>query len=210
MNIAPRIWALVLAGIVGLGVIGWLGYNDHQDKYRAAQARLASADAAQRYAITRAPRGVAPGEWAGFGEALLVEAAQANIDYRLVMAIIQKESEWNPRAVSGACAVGLMQVRPTTAADVVKRHNLKNYTPPTPTTRGKCFGRLGSLGQPVWSIIIGIRYLHEQVQQFGMGPVPLRSYNRGPSSALAKWHGDRYAEDVALHYLTLAHTMQQR
>jgi len=41
-----------------------------------------------------------------------------------------------------------------------------------------------------------------------MTPDALRAYNRHPDRAREVWPEDRYAEDVALRYLTLVHRLE--
>ena len=204
-----EVLAIVL--VVAIGTCGTIYiYRAKVEHNRAELAWLAATERVTHFVGVRVMHQQGA-TWDGFAKVLLKEASDAEIDYRLVMAIIEKESEWNPAAVSARCAVGLMQLMPATAKEVARFHKLA-YTPPTPAPvgkdgkRGKCYTALGSLGDPVFNITIGIRYLHEQVIQYGMGPLPLRSYNRGPAKAAVVWRGDRYAEDVALAYLALAHT----
>lgn len=132
---------------------------------------------------------------------IVAVADQYGIDYRLVMAVIDKESEWNPKAVSPVGAVGLMQIMPATGVLIAKQLGVP-FTPP----KGKV--ELGTLGDPKINITFGVVWLSNQVKEFGgVGPVALRSYNRGGSLAREHRPADRYAEDVALNFMTLTTTL---
>lgn len=130
-------------------------------------------------------------EFVAFPAVLLDESARAGIDYRLILAMADKESGLNPRAVGRRGEVGLLQLLPSTATLVAKR-----------------LGVLGSLGDPKVNVRYGIEYLKWQVERFGMTPDALRAYNRHPDRAREVWSQDRYAEDVALRYLTLVHRLE--
>jgi soluble lytic murein transglycosylase-like protein len=137
-----------------------------------------------------------------FPVALLREAQAADIDVRLLMALIDKESEFNPRAVGRAGEVGLMQVMPATAAAIAKAKGWK-YEPPSARRSDGGYASLGTLGVPRENIRFGVAFLRDQVAQFGVSPAALRAYNRGPGSALESRPQDRYAEDIGLRLVAL-------
>lgn len=141
-------------------------------------------------------------DFSTFPQFLIDEANARKLDYRYVMALIDKESEWNPKAVSPAGAIGLMQIMPATAAMVVKNNGLTGYQAP----QGK---DLGSLGDPVWNVRIGMLHLKGLMDQYGLADpaTTLRAYNRGEVAARQHWPGDRYAEDVALKFVALSMTV---
>lgn len=143
-------------------------------------------------------------DFADFPRVLLDESARAGLDYRLVMAIIDKESEFKPRAVSYAGAMGLMQLMPNTAALMAKSLDMKDYEPPK-FKAGK-IESWGTLGDPKTNLRLGLEYFRLQVKKFGPTAVAIRGYNRKPESATAHWPNDRYAEEIALQYVRLAHT----
>lgn len=140
-------------------------------------------------------------DFAGFPEFLIEQAAKRGLDYRYVMAIIETESEWNPRAVSHAGAIGLMQVMPATGALVAKNAGLTFEAP-----KGK--DNLGTLGNPRDNVVIGLTHLKGLIDSYGLGPVHLRAYNRGDVAARAHWPADRYAEEVALKFVRLSMVIQ--
>lgn len=85
-------------------------------------------------------------------------ARQYNIDPHLVQAIITVESNFNPRAVSRAGALGLMQLMPQTAA----RYQVDNPFDPEANIAG------------------GLRYLYDLFQMFpGDLRLVLAAYNAG-------------------------------
>lgn len=138
-------------------------------------------------------------EFSGFPQFLVEESQRRGLDYRYVMAIIDKESEWNPRAVSPVGAVGLMQIMPATGALVAKNAGLTFEAP-----RGK--DQLGALGDPRQNLVIGLAHLKGLMDQYGPADpaTTLRAYNRGEVTAREHRPSDRYAEDVALRFVALS------
>lgn len=145
-------------------------------------------------------------EFLAFPAVLLDESARAGIDYRLILAMADKESGMNARAVGPGGEVGLLQLLPSTARRVAQWLDDPSFEPPAAITDedGRTwYTLLGSLADPKVNVRYGIAYLKSQVGQFGMTPAALRAYNRHPARAREVWPEDRYAEDVALRYFTL-------
>ncbi|NYH15304.1 lytic transglycosylase domain-containing protein [Paraburkholderia bryophila] len=89
---------------------------------------------------------------------LIDEASQlTNVDSALLMAVIDVESQGNPRAVSPKGATGLMQLMPATGA----RHGASD------------------LFDPRQNIAAGARYLKALIGQFADLPLALAAYNAG-------------------------------
>ena len=151
--------------------------------------------AIEDWIITKNPNATIK-EFRGFPSHLLAMARLHELDFRLVLAMCDKESEMNPRAVSPKGAIGLCQIMPATAAAIVKNQGETfKYVPPLK-------GNLGSLGEPSFNVTIAILYLKDQIAQFGLNRAALQAYNRGPAKAQQWWPTDHYAGEVAL--LTLA------
>ena len=107
-------------------------------------------------------------------DALINDAAQRNgVDPALLKGLIRQESGFNPNARSGAGAVGLTQLMPSTAAGL----------------------GVGDPTDPAQAIEGGARYLRQQLDRFGGDPAKaLAAYNAGPG-AVAKFGGvPPYAE----------------
>jgi soluble lytic murein transglycosylase-like protein len=98
------------------------------------------------------------------------------VDAHLVKAVIHAESAFNPRAVSPKNAIGLMQVLPSTARDL----GLQDL-------EGRRVEQL--MTDPRVSIVLGTKYLAEQLARFG-GNVELAvaAYNAGPGAVLKAGH----------------------
>ena len=144
-------------------------------------------------------------DFSGFPRTLLSVSAKYNLDYRLIMALIDKESEFNPKAVGRAGEIGLMQIMPDTAKLLTITLKL-DWTPPTPK-KGGGYATLGTLGNPQANIEIGVAFLAERIEKFGDVKTGLRAYNRGDAAARQHRPGDRYAEGVALNYMALVPRM---
>ena len=103
----------------------------------------------------------------------IVDIALAEgIDPELAFRLVQRESDFNPRAKSPVGAIGLAQVMPATA-----RYFVKGITPER-------------LYEPTINLRIGFRYLRGLIAEYrGDVKLALLVYNRGPvrvSAALAE------------------------
>ena len=92
-----------------------------------------------------------------------------NLDPYLILAVIQVESEFAPRAVSNRGAIGLMQVMPKTGDYVAKEYGI-SYE-----------GRK-SLYDPLVNVKLGIRYLSFLAERYDNTENALAAYNYGPSN----------------------------
>lgn len=145
-------------------------------------------------------------EFAGFPHTLLEVSQAADIDFRIVLAIADKESQFNPGAIGKSGEIGLMQLMPSTAELVVKRLGLE-YTPPAMGKNG-AYVSLGSLADPKFNVRVGTAYLRWQINRYGFNATALRAYNRNPDKATENRPSDRYAEEVSFRYLAFAHALR--
>ncbi len=98
----------------------------------------------------------------------LLHAESAHgVDALLLLAVIEQESHYRPRARGQRGALGLMQVRPSTAREVADRHGIKLRND-------------RALHDPATNIPIGAAYLAELKRKFGSWELALTAYNRGP------------------------------
>lgn len=113
---------------------------------------------------------------------LVRQEARANrLDPYLVMALIREESGFNPTAVSGAGARGLMQLLPQTAREVAREGRGPKRRPRS----------AGNLSNPNYNLRAGCRYLGEMVREFnGSLEQALAAYNAGPDR-VKQWVGGR-------------------
>ncbi len=95
-----------------------------------------------------------------YGSIIQAEAAAQGLDPKLVSSVIAAESNFNPRAVSRRQALGLMQLRPETAA----RYSASNAF------------------DPAQNIAAGTHYLKDLLEQYhGNLALALAAYNAGPN-----------------------------
>ena len=94
-------------------------------------------------------------------------AERYSIDPMFIAAVIQQESKWRPKAVSGKDCKGLMQLKESTAADMAKLLKL---------------GDDYDIFDPQTNILLGTKYISVLSHQKFIGDVPeniLVSYNYG-------------------------------
>lgn len=97
------------------------------------------------------------------------EAVRFGLTPELVLAVIEVESRFDAFAVSGAGAMGLMQILPSTGEALAARLGMQWEGPRT-------------LFDPVANVTLGIAYLAELQDRFGHLPTALAAYNWGPSA----------------------------
>ncbi|WP_243359989.1 transglycosylase SLT domain-containing protein [Fundidesulfovibrio terrae] len=89
------------------------------------------------------------------------------VDPNIIRGLIRQESFFEPEAVSGAGAVGLMQVMPSTAKTQAEKYGEKGFRPE-------------SLRDPAVNIRYGVRYFLERYEEYGGNlALTLASYNAG-------------------------------
>ena len=92
------------------------------------------------------------------------------VDDDLVLAIINRESEFNRRAVSGRAALGLMQVRLATARSVARKLGIE-------TSKAKLLGTVQH------NVLLGATYLRNLIREkSGSIILALAAYNGGPGN----------------------------
>jgi len=109
---------------------------------------------------------------ARFRGAFVSAANDTNLPLALLTAVAEVESRFQPTATSSAGAHGLLQVMPTTAAEL-------NLSADDPTT----------------NVLAGARYLKRLLDRFGSTDLALSAYNAGPT-AVAKLGGAPNSETL--------------
>jgi soluble lytic murein transglycosylase-like protein len=163
------------------GVIMMIGGDAADDGIEAAPVRSTQTDVGRlavvlEPAVPRQPSSTSIVSRVMALAPLIDEAAQTTgLDRALLMAVIDVESNGDPRAVSPQGASGLMQLMPGTAA----RHGATN------------------LFDPRQNLAAGARYLARLMKQFGDLRLALAAYNAG-EGAVRKYGGQipPYAETM--------------
>jgi len=104
-----------------------------------------------------------------YSEYIVKESHKNNIDPALVFALTRQESAFVPTAKSKAGALGLMQIVPSTAFMISKKHKIK-------------VRRSIDILKPNVNIIIGTKYLKKMINKYQKNTVlALAAYNAGPN-----------------------------
>ncbi|GLQ49061.1 transglycosylase SLT domain-containing protein [Dyella flava] len=107
-------------------------------------------------------------------DGLVSQAQQAGIDPAWAYGILRQESAWMSDAQSGADARGLMQLLPSTGADVARRNGLP-------------WAGAESLYDPTVNIELGTRYLAQMADRFDGAPwLASAAYNAG-AARVKQW-----------------------
>jgi soluble lytic murein transglycosylase-like protein len=116
------------------------------------------------------------------------EARARGVEEAWLLGIARVESNFNPRAVSWANAIGLMQINPPTAEFLARGTGID----PTPE----------NLKRPEIAIALGTKYLAKLLDQHGQIPLASAGYNAG-GGAVSRWRRefgeiplDRFVERI--------------
>jgi soluble lytic murein transglycosylase len=102
-----------------------------------------------------------------YREAVETESREHTLDPYLVAALIRQESEFDPKAISPAMAYGLMQLLPSTAAEISRRAGVTEFTQ-------------DRLFEPDVNVRLGTYQLRSLINSFGGKIEPaLAAYNSG-------------------------------
>ena len=100
---------------------------------------------------------------------------ESGLDPALVYAVIRAESSYREDAVSSAGAVGLMQIKPSTAEFVCEREGIEFDA--------------ARLKEGDYNILLGTKYLSYLLARFEIEETALAAYNAGEGT-VAKWLKD--------------------
>jgi len=113
------------------------------------------------------------------------QAQKRRLDPSWVMGLMRSESAMAVDAVSSADARGLMQVMPSTARQIAKRHSYK-------------YSGTEQLMQAETNILFGTTFLREMMDKFNQNPVLVTgAYNAGPG-AVERWLQDLPGQDATV------------
>ena len=134
----------------------------------------------------------------GYWELVKAQSARHALDPYLVIALIREESAFGERAVSRAGAVGLMQLLPKTADQLVK------------SAGAGASGERPNLESPAANVGLGTRYLAQMLEEFrGNWTQALAAYNAGPHH-VRRWLETRSyrGDDEFIEEIPFAETQQ--
>lgn len=113
-------------------------------------------------------------------------AAKYGVDEDLVHAVMQAESDYDPKCHSSAGAMGLMQIMPETA----KAYGVDPW-------------------DPAQNIEGGVRELREKLDRWGQVDLALAAYNAG-SGAVQRYHGIPPYRETQAYVKRVLHTLWVR
>ena len=114
---------LYLTAIASMGLL--LIQDEKRKEFATLQTELEIMRAKESiYSILR-NKGVSLGQGLDIAEVTIRQSKKLNLSTALILAVMKKESEFIPYALSSKSAMGLMQVHPITWAEYVGKLNLK-------------------------------------------------------------------------------------
>ncbi len=128
-------------------------------------------------------------------QTLIEEAEKNNLDPVFIMAMIETESKFNPKAYGSHGEIGLMQIKPDTAAWIAKKSKVH-------------FKNAKTLENPSHNIRLGVAYVSFLRKGFSLAPAKyVTAYNMGPQKLRVMIAGHQkpkeYATKVMANYKSL-------
>ncbi|HET7347264.1 MAG TPA: transglycosylase SLT domain-containing protein [Acidobacteriaceae bacterium] len=118
------------------------------------------------------------------------DAQKNGLDPYMVASLIRQETEFNPTAISGKSAYGLMQLLPSVGRAMAKQEGLRHF-------------RTDDLLNPSTNILLGTHYLRQTLDRFGGKPeYAFAAYNAGDDrvtdwQSIGNYHGiDEFVESI--------------
>ncbi len=124
-------------------------------------------DALVEFLASRRGMSLNPSEIERLAHTIRAAAERHDLEVSLVLAVIHVESRFDSFAVSRVGAIGLMQILPSTGAELAAREGLD--------WRGA-----RSLFDPFLNVRLGTAYLKQLTERYGNVPTALAAYNWGP------------------------------
>ena len=117
-------------------------------------------------------------------------AKQYGVEVDLILALVKRESTFNPKAISRNGAVGLLQLMPPTAQGLgLKVPSYQNVRKPTPDPN------IDERFHPLKNMEAGVRYLDDMLERYdGDYSLALAAYNAGPGNVRKNGKLSRSAE----------------
>ena len=117
-------------------------------------------------------------------------AERYGVEVDLILALVKRESTFNPKAVSPNGAVGLLQLMPPTARGLgLKVPSYQNVRKPTPNPS------VDERFHPLKNLDAGVKYLHDMLERYdGDYSLSLAAYNVGPGNVRKNGKFSRSAE----------------
>lgn len=120
-------------------------------------------------------------------DAITEAAARHGVDPGLLAIVVWAESRGRADARSPLGARGLMQLMPTTAAEIAEHRGLSDHAP-------------RRLDEPAYNLDLGAWYLARQLDHYGQLPVALAAYNAGPGRVEAWTRGEATLPEETRRY----------
>ncbi len=171
--------------------------------YEESDARKLEGQEALNNIIHKKVRSSLPANWKKqsrkITETVLTESAKYSMDPIFVLAVIQTESKFNPTIVGRHGEIGLMQIKPSTAAWIAKKYKIQ-------------WNNKSNLQNPSANIQIGMAYMDYLRNKFKRKSTKyVSAYNMGPTNVqrllAANIKPDQYNSKVMKNYRDFYSTM---
>ncbi len=138
-------------------------FNDNQIEPEISPVQIPKQYEEDAIALWKRPNYVAQEDWLQIIESVKAVGKKTGIPEQLILSLINKESGFNPKAVSRSGAIGLTQLMPNTA-------------------KYECGLSPNDLYDISVNINCGISYLDKQIKYFRKLDLAIAAYNAGPGA----------------------------